>query len=139
LIPTRTPWYRFSIRVRTTGAITSRFKADTSSASQQRDGGVLWAHVPAVAKRKPRTGTEDRNEWTYSATPAAVGEVGGLWPWMRQGWTFLDDPADDGSTLILPGLIELSRFLRPARFASLDNEGGQGLIRLFNLSNRVHR
>jgi hypothetical protein len=58
----------------------------------------------------------------------SVGEVGGLWPRMRQGWTFLDDPADDGSTLIASGLIELFHFLRPARFASLDYEGGQGLI-----------
>jgi hypothetical protein len=97
--------------------------------------GLLWAHVPAVGKRRPRTETEGANEWTHSATSATAGQVGGLWPWMRQGWTFLDDPSDDGSTLIRPGLIELIRHLVPGRFAMFDAEGGLELARLFGLSN----
>jgi hypothetical protein len=98
-----------------------------------RDG-LLWARVPPVGKRDPRTEGERSAEWTYSATKATAGLVGGLWPWMRQGWTFLDDPADDGSTLITPGLIELTRHLDRARFATLDAEGGSELARIFNLS-----
>ena len=80
--------------------------------AEWRDG-LLWAHVPAVSNREPRTEAERSAEWTHSATPERIGEVGGLWPWMRQGWTFLDDPADDGSTLIRPGLVELIGHLVP--------------------------
>src|SRR6185503_14302977 len=54
---------------------------------------VLLAHVPAVSERDARTEAEKRNSWTHLATPAAIGEVGGFWPWMRQGWPFLDDPS----------------------------------------------
>lgn len=99
-----------------------------------RDG-LLWAHVPPVSERRPRTQAERSAEWTHSATPARTGRVGGLWPWMRQGWAFLDDPADDGSTLITPGLIELTRHLAPGRFAMFDREGGRRLAAIFALSN----
>jgi hypothetical protein len=56
-----------------------------------RDG-RLWAQVPAVAAREPRTEAERPFSWTHEATPEGQGVVGGLWPWMRQGWTFLDAP-----------------------------------------------
>jgi hypothetical protein len=97
-----------------------------------RDG-LLWAHVPAVPRRKARTETEERFEWTWNETPAVEGWVGGLWPWMRQGWTFLDNPAADGSTLTLPGLIELTEHLKSGRFATLDAQGGHELAGLFKL------
>jgi hypothetical protein len=98
--------------------------------------GLLWVHVPAVRKRKPRTESEESAEWTHSATTAGHGPVGGLWPWMRQGWTFLDDPADDGSTLVSPGLTDMTPHLASGRFPMLDNEGGRGLAGIFKLSNR---
>jgi hypothetical protein len=95
--------------------------------------GLLWAKVPAVPRREPRTKTEQRSDWTWNETPAVEGFVGGLWPWMRQGWTFLDNPADDGSTLILPGLIELTEHLTSGRFATLNAEGGRKLAHVFKL------
>jgi hypothetical protein len=98
--------------------------------------GILWAHVPIVSKREPRTNAERLAEWTHSATPARSGPVGGLWPWMRQGWTFLDNPADDGSTLIAPGLIELNRHLASGRFAMFNTEGGHRLAVIFGLSQK---
>ena len=97
---------------------------------------LLWAHVPAVSERDARTDAEERYGWTHSATDAAVGEVGGLWPWMRQGWPFLDDPKENGSTLVSPGLIELSRHLTPGRFTTLDIEGAVSLAKIFNLAKR---
>jgi hypothetical protein len=103
-----------------------------------RDG-LLWAQVPAVTKRDPRTEAERSKTWTHSATSATEGQVGGLWPWMRQGWTFLDDPADDESTLIRPGLIELTRHLAPGRFATFDAKGGRKLAKIFDLSNKHQR
>jgi hypothetical protein len=98
-----------------------------------RDG-LLWAHVPRVEPSAPTAGVENPPEWTYAATPDASGEVGGLWPWMRQGWTFLDEPAEDGSTLVTPGLIEIDAHLMPGRFTTLDPMGGRELARIFNLS-----
>ena len=98
-----------------------------------RDG-RFHVNVPAVMKRAPRTEHELPNDWTFSATPAVAGEVGGLWPWMRQGWTFLDDPLDSESTLIVPGLVDLIPFLRTGRFAMFGTEGGQRLAQRFGLS-----
>jgi len=65
-----------------------------------RDG-ILWAHVPAVSERPPATEDARQPSWTYSATPAADGAVGGLWPWMRQGWPFLDDLTEDESSIVI--------------------------------------
>jgi hypothetical protein len=104
-----------------------------------RSDGVLWARVPAVSERKPRTERESKIEWTYSATQEGRGIVGGLWPWLRQGWAFLDDPAPDGSTLVLPGLMELADELTPARFTTFTNSGGRHLATLFKLQRRQSR
>jgi hypothetical protein len=84
--------------------------------------------VPAVKARRPRTDQEERFRWTHAATPEARGTIAGLWPWMRQGWTFLDDdPSDQGSALILPGLLDLREHLTSARFATLNAAGGKKL------------
>jgi hypothetical protein len=99
----------------------------------ERRNDLLHVKVPAVARRKPRTPGEERFEWTYVETPPAEGTVGGFWPWLRQGWTFLDDPIDDGSALVLPGLIELVPHLSPSRFTTLDAHGAQQLALLFGL------
>jgi hypothetical protein len=104
--------------------------------SEWRDG-RLWAEVPEVAKQKPRTESKKKYPWTYEKTPASQGEVGGFWPWMRQGWTFLDDPADNGSTLIRSELLPLRQHLGRGRFAMLDAEGGRSLATIFNLSQQL--
>jgi hypothetical protein len=93
--------------------------------------------VPAVPERAARTEAEERHEWTRSATPETAGPVGGLWPWMRQGWMLVDDPADDGSTLVVRPLAELTAHLRPSRFSTFDADGGRQLARLFHLSGQT--
>ncbi|HVT30123.1 MAG TPA: hypothetical protein VHE81_19070 [Lacipirellulaceae bacterium] len=93
----------------------------------------LWVHVPAVAKRDPRTAEEAKFPWTYSATQAADGIVGGLWPWMKQGWAFFVDLADNGSTLVLPGLAQLSVHVLRGRFSVLNALGGRALIERLQL------
>jgi hypothetical protein len=95
--------------------------------------GLLYANVPAVAKRDPRSNDERQFSWTYSATTAASGVVGGFWPWMRQGWSFLEDFVADGSPLIKPELIVLQKSLTTARFTTIDNRGGRKLAALFEL------
>jgi hypothetical protein len=99
--------------------------------------GRLWAEVPAVVEQKPRTESEKKHRWTYEKTPASKGEVGGFWPWMRQGWTFLDDPADIGSTLVRSELLPLTQHLERGRFAMLDSQGGRSLATIFNLKQQL--
>jgi hypothetical protein len=99
-----------------------------------RDG-QLFARVPKVPAREPRTEAERPHTWTYEEIKReAQGVVGGLWPWMRQGWAFLDDPSDYESTLIKHGLVELRRHLTSGRFVSLDKDGGHKLANLFGLT-----
>jgi hypothetical protein len=93
----------------------------------------LVVTVPAVSRREPRTDVERSYAWTHEATPQTQGIVGGLWPWMRQGWIFLSDPSDSGSTLVLPGLIELTGELLKGRFATMNSVGARALIRRFDL------
>lgn len=93
----------------------------------------LWVQVPAVSDRKPRTEDEQKFLWTYEATPPGVGVVGGLWPWMRQGWASLEDYREDGSKLVSPDLPDLIPHLRRARFATLDATGARKLASMFNL------
>lgn len=105
--------------------------------AELRTDGLLLATVPAVPARKPRTEQESRVEWTHSATSEAIGVVGGFWPWLRQGWAFVDDPAPDGSTLMLPGVKEAAEDVTSARFTTLNQAGGRRLAEVFNLRESV--
>jgi hypothetical protein len=62
------------------------------------------------------------------------GIVSGNWPWMRQGWTYLEAPFDVERTLIRPGLAELAQHLTRSRFTTLNAEGARRLINLFGLN-----
>ncbi|SNY47171.1 caspase family protein [Paractinoplanes atraurantiacus] len=96
------------------------------------DHGLLLVTVPAVAARSPRTDKESNLPWTFSATPEAVGVVGGHWPMVRQGWAYLDD--DPGSALVRPGLAELAPELTAARFSTFPHAAGLRLAKLFALT-----
>lgn len=98
--------------------------------------GVYWVDVPAVGARPPRTDQEKKYSWAYEATPARQGPVGGVWPWMSQGWLFLDDPSDLGSTLIHHGLRDMLGNLLRGRFASVDLAGATKLAGMFTLVER---
>ncbi len=102
----------------------------------QTDGAQLRANVPMVSKRKPRTEVEANQEWTYSGSPSVSGEVAGFWPWMRQGWTLLEETTDEGNQIV-PDLTPIARYLRPSRFTSLSEEGGLRLAELFKLKRRM--
>lgn len=106
------------------------------------DGQRLTLHVPAIEARRPRTDAEARVLWTTRKMEATSGEVAGLWPWLRQGWAYMEDPTGVEASLVLPGMEKLSRHLRPARFTTLDQEGAErlaviaGLDRLVSLRRR---
>jgi hypothetical protein len=91
------------------------------------------ADVPNIAARAARTPSEAHHSWATSAMPAATGIVAGYWPWMRQGWAYLEDPSDAEATLILPGLADIAEHLRPARFSTMTNRGAALLARLLDL------
>jgi hypothetical protein len=98
------------------------------------DGPELRVGIQAVAARDPRTPEEEANPWTHCATDQAQGVVAGRWPWMRQGWAFLEDPTDEESTLIHPALLEVGRkHLAPARFATVTAAGADILAQAFAL------
>lgn len=96
-------------------------------------GDTLRAHVPATKSRKPRTPAEERFDWAWSATPDIDGVVGGFWPWLRQGWAYLDEPSDVGSPLIRQALIPARKHLARGRFATLNAEGAAMLAAAFGL------
>jgi hypothetical protein len=95
--------------------------------------GHLYAHVPSVPEERPRTDFEKKHQWSHAATPEASGVVGGRWPFMRQGWAYLDDPIDAGSPLIAHGLAQLSQQLKRARFPTLEIGAALVLADLFQL------
>ena len=99
----------------------------------RRVDGKLVASVPATKPRPPLSEWERKHSWTFQATPADEGPVGGLWPWMRRGWAFLDDGPSD---LIDPVLIEATKHLAPARFSTLRPEGAALLAERFGLAVR---
>jgi hypothetical protein len=94
---------------------------------------LLWAEVPAVGRREPRTDTEQAHAWTFAATPACGGVVGGHWPWLRQGWVCIDDPLDVETPMIRPGLETLIQHLAPGRFTTVDRAGAERLAAMFRL------
>lgn len=100
------------------------------------DQGLMRATVPGVASRPPRTQRESDLPWTHSATPEALGTIGGFWPLLRQGWVFLDEGA--GSALVVPGLYELAVELTPARFTTFQHAAGLRLAEMFQLVDRRH-
>lgn len=92
----------------------------------KRDKLGYSADVAPVAERAPRSQIESARSWTYRATPAAHIRVAGGFPWMRQGWTLLEDD-------FRPELRRLARFageLRPGVVTTLAPQAGQELAAL---------
>jgi hypothetical protein len=93
-------------------------------------GSKLWVTVPQIA---PRINPQPNHEWDSAAIRGGEGVVGGLWPWMRQGWAFLDAPEDAGSQLIRTALLDAREHLTRARFATMDHAGAMLLSNAFQL------
>ena len=98
-----------------------------------RSGRFFWAKVPPVAAQEPRSEAEGRYAWTHEGTNVVEGPVAGVWPWMRQGWAFLEEPRDEGTSLVMAGLSDLIGMLTPARFTTLAADGGRALIERLQL------
>jgi len=95
-----------------------------------RNGFVV--DVPPVPAR-PQSPTNDRlPAWVTRATDEMSGQVAGLWPWLRQGWQFMEDPAPQEKAAA-EGLRDVAKFLLPSQFSSFREQGARILIDRFNL------
>jgi Caspase domain len=101
------------------------------------NGNKVFVHIPAIKARAPRTAAERAREWTHCAVNENSGLVAGIWPWMRQGWTYLDHPSDVGSSLIIPGLIDLRSGLMRSRFTTFEESAGRAAASLLGLNPQV--
>jgi hypothetical protein len=84
-------------------------------------------HVPAVQQSKSRTAIEDTVSWTHSETPSTDGIIGGNWPWLRQGWAYVDEYA------YLDSLKDVRRHLKRSRFTTFDAAGANFIAETFGL------
>jgi hypothetical protein len=98
--------------------------------------GRLFASIPAVEAREPRTDLEAARTFTYRSTPAIQRHpVAGRVPWMRQAWSAIataacEDSAKAWRDLALAALPHLA----PGQFTTLHSSGRDALLRLSGIS-----
>ncbi|WP_205300140.1 caspase family protein [Pantoea sp. Tr-811] len=99
--------------------------------TDQTDNGYT-VQVPAVSERKTKSPGDNLPHWATEATPAEEGFVAGLWPWLHQGWQFVENPCDEEKPTASP-LYEVIRYLAPSQFTSFRPQGAELLINKFNM------
>jgi hypothetical protein len=92
----------------------------------RREGPSLWATVPPTAERASRAPEEDKRAFTTRATPEVEGPVAGSFPWLRQGWSLIEDYRPP----VYSPLAALERGLTRALFTTLEDEQGHALANL---------
>lgn len=90
------------------------------------------AQVPSVEARAASVKNTDLPVWVTRATKAASGSVAGFWPWLRQGWEFIEAP-EDVEKAPADSLRDVIPFLLPSPFTSFRPEGAEILIRKFHM------
>lgn len=100
------------------------------STQEGQDGIVV--DVPPIPARPQSPGNSRLPDWVTRATDREVGQVAGLWPWLRQGWQFMEDPAPQEQAAA-EGLRDVAKFLLPSQFSSFTEQGARILIEIFNL------
>lgn len=89
-----------------------------------RDGPYLVADVPAVPERAPHNSVEAGYEFTCQSTRGGRVVVAGTFPWLRQGWAFLEDRRE------FRGLARFTSGLRPSVFTSFAPGYGREIAEL---------
>ncbi|SDB51083.1 caspase family protein [Pseudomonas sp. NFACC13-1] len=92
----------------------------------------LKVHVPRVQARPRSLANDKLPEWVTKETHEESGLVAGLWPWLRQGWEFIEDPVPQEKA-VAEGLRGITKFLLPSQFTSFKEEGARILIRKFHM------
>jgi hypothetical protein len=88
-----------------------------------KNGRRYAGNVEEVGERPSFDRQSRLPDFVTDATPAREGAIGGLCPWFRQGWDFVDAPTEPGASLV-HGLPDVRRHLRPETFTSFDRAGG---------------
>ncbi|WP_176042997.1 caspase family protein [Burkholderia stabilis] len=101
-----------------------------STKDMGRDG--IVADVPPIPARPQSPANGRLPDWVTRATDGESGQVAGLWPWLRQGWQFMEDPAPQEKAAA-EGLRDVANFLLPSQFSSFKEQGARILIDRFNL------
>lgn len=99
--------------------------------SQYAGPGSL-VNVPPVQARQQLLVNNMLPLWATRATQRASGRVAGYWPWLRQGWEFMEDP-EPQEEAVAEGLRDIAKFLLPSQFSSFKEEGARILIRKFHM------
>jgi hypothetical protein len=93
--------------------------------------GRMVADVPRVPARS-HSAAENLQNWVTCQTNETSGEIAGLWPWLRQGWQFMENP-EKQEKAAAEGLCDVANFLLPSQFSSFKEEGARILICKFKL------
>ncbi|MFZ3001221.1 MAG: caspase family protein [Undibacterium umbellatum] len=98
--------------------------------------GRIVADVPSVPARPQSPANDKLPEWVTRGTMKSSGEVAGLWPWLRQGWQFMENP-EPQEEVAAEELRDVANFLLPSQFSSFKEEGARILIHKFHLKGSI--
>jgi len=95
-------------------------------------GGRLYANIPEVAARQPRTSAERSQSFTYEGTPGFEKHpIAGRIPWMRQAWGAIATASCDTSGLDWRRrALSAMEYLAPGIFTIIQPQGGEALAEL---------
>lgn len=94
--------------------------------------GRLYADIPAVPARSPRTEQERNQSFTYEATPGFQQyPIAGRIPWMRQAWSAVATASYDSSAQEWRNrALAVMEYLAPGMFTTVRPEGREALLAL---------
>ncbi|WP_051644093.1 hypothetical protein [Kosakonia radicincitans] len=88
--------------------------------------------VPKIKARKKTVDSYFLPKWVYQGTGPRKGLVGGLWPWFRQGWQYVEMPEEE-EKMVAANLYDVISYLMPSQFTTFKRKGAEILIRKFNM------
>jgi len=96
------------------------------------ENGSLYATVPAVDRRSPRTPDERRRRFTFERTPGFDRyPIAGRIPWMRQAWSAIETAVcEDSARSWRDRALGVIEFLEPGDFTIVRSEGYSALSEL---------
>jgi hypothetical protein len=102
------------------------------STKEDTERGRIIANVPPVSARPQSLANDNLPPWVTRETTEKFGQVAGFWPWLRQGWEFMEDPESQES-VAAEGLRDVAKFLLPSQFSSFKEAGARILIKKFHM------
>lgn len=101
-------------------------------------GGRLYANIPEVTTRKPRTTKESQQSFTYEETPGFEKHpIAGRIPWMRQAWGAVATASCDTSGLNWRRrALSAMEYLAPGTFTIIQPQGREALVELAGFVNK---